>query len=218
MRSRYSIFIITLSTFCIFYFWQFLNNNLEFLKNFFSIALIALLLSYGTYELVTKLINSLAIKSHIIKRLIMGNEYLDGKWVGYYFGAGKGLRYIIESFEQNLDGLVIRGSSYDEDFNLHSTWVSDAININPYTGKLAYTYAVTGCKDNYNGTGIADFSFIRTKDNSITHEIQGFSFDMHIAQRITSHEKKVEKGHLLSQKELLKKAETFYLEHSNPKK
>lgn len=214
MRSRYNAFIITVSTFCIFCFWKSINNNQEVLKGFLSISILALLLSYGTYEVVIHLINFFAIRIPMIKRLIMGNEYLDGKWVGYYFGASDKLRYIIESFEQSLDGIVIRGCSFDEDFKLHSSWVSDAISINPCTGKLTYTYLVAGCKENYSGTGIADFSFIRARGNSITYEILGYSFDMHIGQRITSYEKKVEKCHSLSQEELLMEARSYYLEHA----
>jgi hypothetical protein len=176
--------------------------------------LIGGLLSFGTFRVVVKLIMFLAEKINWLKKFIIGNEYLNGKWIGYYRGVSGDIRYIVETFEQNFDELKIRGHSYNENLELHSSWESKSLSIDGNSGKLIYAYAVTGIIEPMNGIGIAEFDFERAKKNEIPKIIRDFSIDSHIGKKIASYEEKVIEKNIPSEKELVLQAKSIY--ESNP--
>jgi FlaA1/EpsC-like NDP-sugar epimerase len=145
MKKKYNVFIITISTFL---FW----NLYEILSKYFVItedhillkALFACFFSYATYKTFVFLIFFLGKRIALIKKLMLGNEYLDGTWIGHYRGVSGNIRYFIEEIEQNLDSIKIRGKSFNEDMELNSTWNSEAVNVDGKSGTLTYTYSTSG--------------------------------------------------------------------------
>ena len=45
----------------------------------------------------------------------------------------------VEYYEQDMDTIQIRGHSYNEKLELHSSWVSTSITIDGIKGKIFYT-------------------------------------------------------------------------------
>ncbi len=88
-----------------------LTNLNEVLNNNVLKVFIGLLASTGFYKLAINLIIYLAKKFLIIKKVLLGNSYLNGTWTGFYIGASGNVRFYVERFEQELDNLVIRGHS-----------------------------------------------------------------------------------------------------------
>lgn len=105
-------------------------------------------------------------------------------------------RFLIESFEQGLDSLVIRGWSYDENNSYHASWEADTININVDKGKISYMYEVNAIRDIANNNGIAIFNFERVTKTSPPFKLRGFSADLHIAKKIKAIEIKISETYL----------------------
>lgn len=122
-----------------------------------------------------------------IKKYFLGNEYLDGIWIGYYVGASGNKRYIIEYYEQDFDRIQIRGHSYTEELDFHSSWASTSVTIDEQRGKVFYTYSVNGLDENINNIGCAEFDFERENSRMYPLIIRGFSTDIQIGKRVNNH-------------------------------
>jgi hypothetical protein len=175
--------------------------------------IITALMSFGVYKIVVVSFSGIIRKFKFIKRFILGPYYLEGTWVGFYIGASNNVRYIVERFEQEIDSLVIRGKSYNESSNYHSTWTTDTINIDVKKGKLTYMYDVDSIRDISNNVGIASFKFERENQYKAPKKLMGFSADLHISKKIKAIEIKINEK--LSDSELLERAKSVYEENKN---
>lgn len=212
--KKFNAFMITASTFIFWYLFSFFSNYLTMLENnTFLKALIASIFSYAIYKGFVFFIIFLGNQCEKIKRIILGNEYLNGKWIGYYHGVSGKIRYFIETIEQDMDGIIIRGNSFDENMEFHSSWNSEAVNINGKTGILTYTYSVSGKGSDDDGLGMARFSFVRKNSKDITKSMNGFSTDLKYGERIKSYEEKISNN--ITDNELLIKAKGLYLTKTN---
>jgi len=212
--KKFNVFIIAISTFL---FW----NLYELLSKCFIItedrillkALITCFFSYTAYKLFVLFIFFLGNRIELIKKIILRNEYLNGKWIGYYRGASGNIRYFIETIEQDLDCITIRGKSFNENMEFNSSWNSEAVNIDGKLGILTYTYSASGRFNDSDSLGMAKFSFNRKNSREIPKSMNGFSTDLIYGKRITSYEEKVINN--LSENELLIKAKELYIKRSN---
>lgn len=205
-ESKFQTYTLTAMTFIVFSIWIGLSKITqlpEWLK-----LITTTLMTFGVYKLVVLTCYGIMRKYKIVKKFILGPYYLDGIWVGYYIGASNNVRYIIENYEQEIDSLVIRGKSFNENLNYHSTWTTDTVNIDAKKGKLMYMYDVDAINDISNNVGIASFKFERENQYKAPVMLMGFSADLHIAKKIKSIEIKVDKK--LSDKELLEQAKKVY--------
>ena len=109
----------------------------------------------------------------------------------------------VEYYEQDMDTIQIRGHSYNEKLELHSSWVSTSITIDGIKGKIFYTYSVNSFVDSTNNIGCAEFDFERKKCCKYPLIIHGFSTDIQIGKRIKSYEEKLtDKKIIKTKKEL----------------
>lgn len=203
MKKKYDVFIITFTTTLVFLIWKFIDTLFTGSKNDIILWVIGFVSSVGTYKSIVFLFHSSLKVFEPIKRFFLGNEYLNGIWLGYYIGASGKKRYIVEYYEQDLDKIQIRGHSYNENMELHSSWASTSITIDEVKGKIFYTYSVNSLGDNINNIGCAEFDFERKKYCKYPLIIQGFSTDIQIGKRIKSYEVKLtDKKIIKSGKEL----------------
>ena len=217
--SYYRTIVFTVTTALVFYLWVQLQPTLSALSGLNKIvsALIGAIVSLGAYRLVVTVFESLLIKIPIIKKLILGNSYLEGIWVGAYIGYSGEPRLIIEQFEQDFDRLIIRGKAFYLDKSLKGSWVSNDVSIDSEKGRISYTYNSTMMKDGYINCGFAEFFFDRRKKSSIPYKIYGFSNDFSGAFMSSSIEMKI-KGNAKkfdTEEKLLDEAIRVYTENKD---
>lgn len=170
------------------------------------IAVVGVVVSLGLYRIIANFIILLIQESTWIKKKFLGPQFMEGTWVGFYIGPSGNQRYLIERFEQEIDSLVIRGKSFDENLNYHSTWTSSSVNIDVPNGRITYMYELIPLKEIKNNNGICVFNFERDNQYSKPKGLEGFSADIHIGTKVKSKEIKVSDYCNLSEKEALKKA------------
>ena len=168
------------------------------------------IVSLGVYRLLVGGIIWLLQKSKKIKKCFLGGYYLEGTWVGFYIGIAGSERFIIERFEQELNSLVIRGMSFDENMCYHANWTSSSVNIDITNGKIVYMYDIVPIKYKTNAEGVAVFNFSRKEKNSPPVKITGFSADVHLGKRVRAMEIKISDSFDISDEEALKQAKEIY--------
>jgi hypothetical protein len=126
-----------------------------------------------------------------VKKLLHGPAYVNGTWAGYYIGAGGQIRYFVERYEQQVDGLLIKGESKNELLQPHCTWLSLAHMIDSENGFIVYLYQTRPVQQQTNGEGIAFFNFERRSHDKCPWKLSGYTIDTHIGHRIVSRQIKV---------------------------
>ncbi|MDM1554446.1 MULTISPECIES: hypothetical protein [Chryseobacterium] len=204
---------IAITTSIIFSLWQFLIK----LSTEYPITttLIGLATSLGVYRIIANFLIYLVNKSPWIKRKFLGPYFLEGTWVGFYIGASGNVRYIVEKFEQEIDSLVIRGKSFDENFNYHSSWISNSVNIDVISGRITYMYELIPLKEIKNNNGVCVFNFERDNQYSKPDGLMGFSADIHIGMKIRAKEIKISDTCKFSEKEAFESAKKVFEDTPN---
>ncbi|MCH7330848.1 hypothetical protein [Acinetobacter modestus] len=106
----------------------FLHIFLEKWATFSGFA-VTVLGSLALYRIIVWGVGFILKKWLWLRAIVFGPAFLHGTWVGYFRGHNNDFRYVIEHFEQDFDGLIIRGQSFDENGQLHAHWISTSVNI-----------------------------------------------------------------------------------------
>lgn len=205
--AKFNSIIISVTTVCMYILWKLLNG-IMFQNNTYAVfsLVITFLSSLGFYRLINSLLGMVFRKVKFFKRFILGPFYLEGAWVGFFVGKNNKIRLIHEQFEQELDGLVIKGYSYYEDGSSHGYWTAKNPVIDNEIGKMTYYYEARVNTYPAINQGLAEFNFKRTSRNEIVTEIIGFSSDLYRPEKLLAFESKV--------KEVKDQNEEYYIEEA----
>lgn len=217
---RFNAIVISISTLIVFGLWyeisalilqypDWFTNPSNKTYNWIGVLLTGLT-SIGIYRIIYTLTAFVINNCKKIKELVFSSYYLEGTWIGFYIGVLGKERYFIETFEQNLDGIVIKGIAYDENSNLHSFWTSESINLDATKGEISYQYKVRSTKEKTDPNGIAYFSFIRDNNKKPCSTLVGFSADSHLTKKCKAMEYMFSRSTKYDINEALKEAHNFY--------
>lgn len=206
--NRYRAIIFTLFTAIMYFIW----NHADFFNTEkpHIIALFTIITSYGTYKLLLKLVEAGTNNWRWLKIKIFGAEYLEGIWVGCFIGGDGKPQYFMETFEQDFNGLIIRGRNYYKDGSFKGTWVSEKVSINAEKGELSYTYITDMINNTYSNRGFGDFSFVRESRNKAPNKLIGFTTDLFNNKKCFAIEERVEIKNILDDNEIIAKAISIY--------
>jgi hypothetical protein len=145
--------------------------------------------SVGVYRLLAVGFSWLLARSVIVRSWVFGPLFLHGTWIGYFHGHSDEIRFVVEHYDQSLDGLTITGLSYNKTLKNHGFWTTEATSIRKE--RLTYTYSF----DVISGTGplqgITSFLFQRAAPHKGPIALSGFAHDLNDAQRIAIQEFKL---------------------------
>lgn len=170
-----------------------------------SVTVAAALTSIGLYKLLSLLLNISLKKSLRIRSWILGPTFMHGTWVGYFVGAAGDRRYVIERFDQDLNGLTISGRSFTDQGEPHAQWSSEAASLDIAKGRLLYAYTCDVLSRNVTMQGIGVFQLERTSVDAAPNAIAGYVADLFDGSRKPAHEEKVDNA-LLTWSDALAKA------------
>ena len=216
--NSYRTVVFTITTVLVFFLWSLIQSSIDGLKGISRIypALIGAIVSLGSYRLVVTIIENVLIRIPLVKRIILGNTYMEGTWVGVYIGYKDEPRFIIERYEQDFERLIVRGKAYYKDGSFKGLWVSNDVSIDSSKGIITYTYDSDMVKEGNTRCGFAKFYLERENDNSAPIMIKGFTNDLSGTGMVCSFERKIESGsNKKNEKELLDIAKNFYEEYKD---
>jgi hypothetical protein len=156
-----------------------------------------MLASAGTYKILAGLLSTLLRRFPWVKRIFLGPYYMEGTWVGHFIGHAGDVRYVVETFEQELDSLCIRGYSFTADDVQHGQWTSEAAQIDTARGKLTYTYTCDILTRGVPHQGVGVFDLQRKSKTSPPHAILGYVADVVDGQRLPVKEVRISNTSLL---------------------
>jgi hypothetical protein len=105
---------------------------------------VSLILSAGIYRMLSLAIRWLAEKSECVNAVVLGPHYVNGTWVGWFRGHGGEIRYMVEHFSQDVEGLAISGRSFAQGGRDHGSWFSHSVSVDVQSSRLIFTYTFEG--------------------------------------------------------------------------
>lgn len=166
----------------------------------------------GTYKMVSKVVEVAILKIQLVKNLVFGSSYMEGKWVGCYIGSDDKPVYFIEAYEQYFDSLIIRGEAYFSNGAYKGNWVSENVNIDVVKGEITYTYTTNFINNTHKNQGLAVFNFTRENGKKPPNMLKGFSSDIFSNEKARSLEKKIDTKNM-TYIDLIEEAKTLYNEN-----
>lgn len=224
-HQRITTYAISTTTIVVFSIWKLIYqimlikpdwfkdiNNEKY--NIWGVLLLGLI-SAGVYKGFFSFIDKLMKNYQWMKKQILSSYYMEGTWVGFYIGVAGKVRYMVETYEQTMDDLVIKGISFDENKNLHTFWTSESYNINAESGELIFQYKVKSTHEQTDPNGIAYFNLNRKNNKKATDFIVGYSVDSHLGKKCRAIEMKFSDSTKYDLKETLCKAIQFHEEYKD---
>jgi hypothetical protein len=177
ITTKFQSYVLSATTLITFTVWHNYNDYMHISP--YLIIISGSLISLGLYQFVAAIFLLVFKRIKLVRKFFLGPRYLEGNWVGFYIGLSGHVRFIVEHFEQDFESLIVRGSSFDDQKQFHTSWISYPANIDVAKGELTYMYELKGIKEVSNGTGITYFSFFRKDQSKPPTMIKGFSADLH---------------------------------------
>lgn len=205
---RFHSFVTSLTTLIVFSVWSFYLQIVS--KYPISSVIVASIFTLGVYRLVNMIFLVIFREVKCIKKLILGASYMEGTWVGFFVGHQNNIRYLVETFEQDLSLLKIRGRVYKNDFTYHSSHISTDATINTINGKLIYSYDSDSILNTHINVGLARFEIIRNSREKPAHHIVGYSSDLFHSKKLIAFEDKISDSTSVELNKALEEAEKVY--------
>lgn len=152
---------------------------------------VMLLLSYGIYNTLAKLLLTASRRFRFVKRHLLGSYYLHGTWVGKYQTLNNSTVYTVEYIEQSLSSLNIRGLAFLDHEKSYANWNSIAETVDTHSSILTYTYTCQKKNDVVLSQGISVFQLHRENQGRPPNCMHGYSTDLSDSNRTENQQKKV---------------------------
>ena len=152
---------------------------------------IAMLSTAGIYGTLQGILLKVSRNVNWFKKHLLGASYLNGTWIGKFTIENDEPILVVETFEQTISSLKIRGIAFHENGKMFAQWESVAESIKEREGVLTYTYSCTRNRDVYSIEGIAVFRFQRPDIHLPPTHLSGYSADLTDGIRNENSEKKV---------------------------
>lgn len=174
-----------------------------------GITILAATSSIGVYRTIFNLSAYSVKKWKRIKKIILRDSYFEGTWAGFYYGVNGKVRFFIENFEQDIDNLKMKGITYNENQQFHSTYFSDYININQNKNEINYLYTVQSANEYTDGIGLARFDYFHDTDSPYPSKLLGTTKDKHLNKQCIGFEIKISDEILDGTENIIKAVEIY---------
>ena len=205
--------IVSSTTLVVFSLWTQLTSHIS--EHPILSVIAASIISLGIYRMLTFVMLSIFRKIPAIKRWILGAYYMEGTWVGFFIAHDNTPRFYVETFEQDINYLIIRGKAFKENNTYHGTWIAENTDIDAKLGKLTYIYNSDVIGNSHINPGMAVFTFDRNSKDSPPDRMIGFSSDLYDPKKLKSIGKKITDNTTLPLNEALEKAKGIYEDNRN---
>lgn len=172
---KFHSFVTSFTTLVVFSLWVYLQTLID--KYPIISIIIASIFTLGIYRLINTMLMAFFRNCQPFKKFILGPTYMEGTWVGFFVGHNN-IRYLVETFEQDLSLLKIRGRVYREDFTFHGSHISTNASLDIVSGHLSYSYDADTIPNTHINAGLARFTLDRDSREQAPHRIIGYSSDL----------------------------------------
>ena len=172
--TKLNTFVFTVTTTIVYFIWKYLASMP--VNNFFIELIITFVLSLSFYNLVFKCILLICEHHRILRKLILGETYLEGVWTGFYIYKNT-INFYYEICYQSMKNISIIGKSFARNDNYICSWTILEPRIDIDESKLLYCYELIEEKSpNTLSMGYAKATIFRDKYKKAIR-IEGFAVD-----------------------------------------
>ena len=171
-------------------------------------AALFVLASGSLYQGLNNAASWVILKIPPLKRFLFGANYLEDTWVGFYEDASGQDCLLVEQFEQDFDGITIKGQSFDQNGRRRAQWVSESVAFDEREGTLRYFYTCHVLDDKKIQQGVTDFTIRRNGPMGAAQKLDGYSSDLHDGHRSPSWETRL-RGRSVELEKALKAARSY---------
>jgi hypothetical protein len=182
---------LVVTSIVVFFIWQFVNT-INFPDYFYPQiqpmikTFINLIFAYGFFNSFIFLFKKLLEALTPIKKIIYGESYIEGTWIGYYF-VENNVFLIYAKIQQAIGGININGKAvYMDKKTTRCLWNSSSyVTIDRPNNKVSFMYEVQSMDDNgiYKGIFELDLEEKRGLLNN-PFRMHGYAFNLHSKQKI----------------------------------
>ena len=140
-------------------------------------GIVAGITSVGTYSFLTRAFLYIFGKIRWLRKLILGDAYIEGTWVGFY-KHGDLNRFTIEFINQQSKKTIVHGREFDEHGNARGRWTSDLIKVDGFERYLEYSYICRMHNSKSLHEGLAHFDILLQTPSSPPYILEGYSADL----------------------------------------
>ena len=169
---------------------------------------VGVLTSSGVYRLIASTLYELFQRILVVRRLLLGRNFLEGTWVGFYVHHGQP-RYTVEFFDQESGELKVSGREFDSSGKTRIGWESYACNIDDASDRLIYSYSCDIYAVSTQRQGIGVFKLLRTHKRKAARALDGYSADLIDGKKDPNFEHKVSDKRIPDAEALFKAQEIF---------
>lgn len=146
--------------------------------------------SFGIYRLIASVLNSAYEKFLWVRKTLLGKEFLEGTWVGYYENDGYH-NFTIEHFDQSKKLTTIHGREFDAEYKPRASWESDSVTIDLNKKRLVYAYSCNVLHKKEVHEGLGSFAIIAEHPSKYPTKLSGYSTDLIDGDRDPNEEVKI---------------------------
>jgi hypothetical protein len=209
---KFHSFVTSLTTLVVFSLWVYLQTLID--KYPIISIIIASIFTIGMYRLINTILMTIFRNSKILKKFILGPAYMEGTWVGFFVGHNN-IRYLVETFEQDLSLLKIRGRVYREDFTFHGSHISTNASLDIVSGHLSYSYDADTIPNTHINAGLARFTLDRDGREQAPYRIIGYSSDLFNPTKLQAFQEKYSDSTAVELSVALDEAEKVHIKYRN---
>lgn len=214
--AKFNSFVVTATTIIMYVLWLGIKKYVDVNSDWIVlITILTAATSLGFYRCVTNILKWLFQKFRFIKKIILGDSYLEGTWVGFFASNDGSIRYLYEIYEQDLDGIVISGHSFKMNKEFHGKWNVSMPCVDLKNRKITYCYEADMIKNLFINPGIASFTMKKSKGSKYYNKMQGFSSDLFYPGKLWAIEEKIKDEFLTDEHFILQMAEQIYQENKD---
>lgn len=209
--KKFNSTIVVVTIAIMYFLCSYINNILQISEeSTLVIAILGVFTSFGFYRFLSQVLNWLLQKFRFVKKIILGDRFLEGTWIGFYVGAGGEIRYFYETYEQTLDEVWISGYSFRADKTIHGKWKASNPIIDSENKKIIYYYETDMLGNLHINQGFASFTLEKRDKNKFFNKMIGFSSDIYNPTKLLAIEEKVSEDILADENNILQKADEIY--------
>lgn len=209
---KFHAFVTSASTLIVFSLWSLLLQQVA--AHPIVSVLAASIFSLGLYRLINAIFLAIFRNFKCVKKFILGATYMEGTWVGFFVGHDNNIRYLVETFEQDLSLLKIRGKIYRDDLSYHASHVSTDATLDKLNGRLSYSYDADAIHNSHINAGLARFELTRNGREKPAHHIVGYSSDLFNSKKLMAFEEKISESTAVDTNKALEGAKNVYNKYS----
>jgi len=201
--------------------WSWIDiSNLGYFDNKIITTIIEMVLkfisAFGFFSIIVSITAYILVKIPLLKKIIFGSSYFEGRWVGYYVAPSDNAHVIFyHIIEQNIDYTNISTWSYNvSDMSFRGLWdTTSEVSINIKKSEMSYLYEFDGINPSKHTHGMFTGKYFKEGIFKIPCRMTGHGYNSESHTKFLTETRKISHSTIMNNNDksrFLQEAHDFY--------